>query len=270
MKKLLLLLFSISTFYIFAHDHHGENKVVLSDVYLEKQIDRYLISFKIHTLEKRPVDFAKINLVVNRKVIASKNIEYITNEKKDYQISFEKGIITSDTDQVLLHVVNVDGYYGNWRTQPIKIDSLPETSTYQYDNVGAYELFADAPWMMKIYNSSGVKNSVPVLLILHDGDGVSYPWIQYADIYIKKSTDAAFGTPLTFNGLTNAQFQALFTNKSTADATLNRKAFDQSLAVKDASHTIAFTESTYFSHLLNIPLFKISCGMPLLTFQPHH
>jgi len=261
MKKLLLLLFSISTFYIFAHDHHGENKVVLSDVYLEKQIDRYLISFKIHTLEKRPVDFAKINLVVNRKVIASKNIEYITKEKKDYQISFEKGIITSDTDQVLLHVVNVDGYYGNWRTQPIKIDSLPETSTYQYDNVGAYELFADAPWMMKIYNSSGVKNSVPVLLILHDGDGVSYPWIQYADIYIKKSTDAAFGTPLTFNGLTNAQFQALFTNKSTADATLNRKAFDQSLAVKDASHTIAFTESTYF-----FPSFKYTSVQNFLWY----
>lgn len=261
MRKFLL--FFILCFFVFAlkaHDHH-ENTVVISDVSFSKQTDRYLVSFFVHSEKKKPVEYAKINLIINQKVVASKNIEYITKDNKDYQISFEKGLITSDTDKIYLHVVNVDGYYGNWRTAVVNQDRTVVPNPYQYDNVGAYELFADAPWMMKIYSSPGVKNSVPVLLILHDGDGVSYPWIQYADIYIKKSTDAAFGSPLTFNGLTAAQFQALFSNKSTADATLNRKAFDQSAAVKDANHTIAFTENTNW-----IPSFKYTSVQNFLWY----
>jgi hypothetical protein len=249
MKITLHLILILLSFNLLGHENHHLYNITIDNIVFNKQERKYVVSFDINTTNKKPLEFARVELSINNKPVAYKNIESITKKKENYQISIGSENITSIIENVSLNVTRVNNTAGLWNITNVPLDSTAANNKiHQYDDVGTYELFADAPWRMNIYTtgSSGPKNSIPVLLYLHDGDGVSYPWIQYIDISIKKSTDAAFGAPLTYNSLTNAQFQALFSNKSTANTTLNRKAFDQSLPVKNASHTIAFNESNYY------------------------
>jgi hypothetical protein len=113
---------------------------------------------------------------------------------------------------------------------------------------------------MNIYNASGVKQNIPIHIMCHDADLIYplYPYIRYVDISIKKSTDANFGSILTYNLLTTAQYQALFTNKSVNNTTLNSKSFAQSVPTKSTSHTIEFREvaPTFFTNYYYTPVNK--------------
>jgi hypothetical protein len=258
MKKFLQLFLFFITLNLYAHDE----KVQVGNISLTKEKDKYVVNFDIKNHNRKLIKEARLELYINNKLILYKNIQNVSKLYSSYQLSFALENISSASDVIQLRVAKINGE--NVTTNSLEVPQIDTTnkllSPLQYDDVGTYELFADAPWRMNINNSSGVKNNIPILLMCHDADLIYplYPYIRYVDISIKKSTDANFGSILTYSGLTNANYQLLFTNKSTANATLNRKSFDQSVPTKSTTHTIEFREvaPTFFTNYYYTPVNK--------------
>lgn len=259
MNKLLHCFFLFFALSAFAHDDY----IVMRNIQLTKESSRYILNFEVKSSSLSYIEEAKIMLSVNDMDVVYKNIVHISNQWQQQQLSFPLDIISTAEDKIFLRVQKINGI--DYHQHPIEVanimaKSLPDFKFNQYDDVGTYELYADAPWRMNIYNSGGTKQNIPIQIMCHDADLIYplYPYIRYIDISIKKSTDASFGSILTYNGLTNAQFQALFTNKSVANATLNSKSFDQSVPTKSTTHTIEFREvaPTFFTNYYYTPVNK--------------
>jgi len=122
-----------------------------------------------------------------------------------------------------------------------------DPSVANYNDIGDHEIFADAPWRMKIYDDQDQPFSVPISIIAHDGDQV---WlsdrkqkIEFIDVYIKKSTETDFGDAINFSDLSSEDFNSLFKAKSPDRTDLDVQSFDLSLPDSDPDHTFAFRQS---------------------------
>lgn len=235
-KFIVLFLITLQT----AAFAHQSKDVHIDKVKVETARFQNIIHFDLQYGSIENLHGVEIELLVDGMVMDFVELQIVSGKtKQEAQIIIPSYVNIKAKSVVQLKISRINDIEGTWDV--VQVPFNPK----QYDNVGAYELFADAPWRMDIYDDNNNKNPIPIHFTLHDGDGFSYPWIQYIDISFKKSTDASFGAPINFNSLSAAQFDALFSSKSTTDASLDRKAFDDSQAVKDANHTIAFRENYY-------------------------
>lgn len=104
------------------------------------------------------------------------------------------------------------------------------------------EIYADAPWRMKIRDSSGNIAGIPVHINIHDADVIGYnAELIGVSVYIKNASSAAFGTPILFNNYSDSAFLSLFSARSPNDAVMGIQSFDASLPVKSSTSTVSFT-----------------------------
>ncbi len=258
MNRFLHFLFLLFSFSLFAHDEY----IAFQNTILSREDSRYVLNLEIKSLKLSYIEEAKLVLSVNDKDIVYKNVVHVVNHWQPLQITFPLDVIISSEDKIALRVQKINGIdYHQHAIEIIRQDSATTNHRFnQYDDVGTYELFADAPWRMNIYDANGNKRNIPIHLMCHDADLIYplYPYIRYVDISIKKSTDASFGSVLTYNLLTNTQYQALFSSKSVNNTTLNSKSFDQSVPTKSTTRTIEFREvaPTFFTNYYYTPVNK--------------
>ncbi len=120
--------------------------------------------------------------------------------------------------------------------------SQKNKSTEKQVNKTGSDIYADAPWRMKITDSSGDIAGVPVHIMIHDADVLGYnAELISISVYIKNASDATFGAPILFNTYSNSAFQALFSAKSPYDTVMDIQSFDASLPVKSSTTTVSFT-----------------------------
>jgi len=106
------------------------------------------------------------------------------------------------------------------------------------------DILADAPWRMKLTDSSGNLQGIPVHIFIKDADVIgNNAELIYLDIYVKNASDTNFSSPIVFNTYTSSAFQAMFSSKSQTDPILNIQSFDASLPVSDSAHSIMFTSN---------------------------
>ncbi len=245
--------FCFTVLFAFALFAHDGNFLAIKNVNISSLGNQIVYDFDIENKLKIPFVDVEIEFLVNGNVIEV--IEYANlGEEELYSDRFiiPKKMINIDDDVVEIEVAKILGQEYHWASWTNEDDA--GENLRQGNNVGSYEIYGDAPYRMKINDASGSANTVPIALILHDGVPLEYildlnpvtpvfPWLEYVDIYIKKSSESNFGAPITFNDLSDTAFSNLFTTKSVENTVLKQKAFDQSIAEKDANHTIVFKEA---------------------------
>jgi len=106
------------------------------------------------------------------------------------------------------------------------------------------EVYADAPYRMKIGDENGNLNPIPVHIFVHDADGTgANVELMSIDIYIKNATDSNFSDLLTFDDYNQQQFENVLIHRSPSNVNLDIQGFDGSMYVASTNHTIEFKET---------------------------
>lgn len=149
-------------------------------------------------------------------------------------------------------------------------------------NTTGSEVFADAPYQMKMYNDSGSLNPIPIHVFVHQSSGFgSNNQLMDITIKIKNSLDSSFIQTINFDDYTDSAFQTLFINESPDDAELDIQPFSESGAIKDPVFTINFTSHSnaipyttfvnitqdYWWFTILIPPDKIDGLNPIIDFE---
>jgi len=120
------------------------------------------------------------------------------------------------------------------------------TQTKQGNTVNA-EIYADAPYRMKIRNENGELNPIPIHIFAHDADGTGANIeLMSIDIYIKNASDKDYTRLITFDNYSDTEFNSLFIQKSPNNSDLGIQDFESSEYEKSPEHTIVFRETQDF------------------------
>ena len=111
-------------------------------------------------------------------------------------------------------------------------------------NTANAEIFADTPYRIKKYDEQGELKAIPIHVFAHDADGTGFNILLMSiDISIKNAIDTNFSNIITFDNLSNSEFENLFVLKSPNNSNLDIQNFNNSNYQKSANHTIEFTDS---------------------------
>jgi len=106
------------------------------------------------------------------------------------------------------------------------------------------EIYADAPYRMKITDAQNNLQPIPIHIYAHDADALeSNIELMSIDIYIKNARDTVFTDLITFNNLSQSEFDTLIIHRSVENSNLNIQNFNNSQYQKSNNHTIVFTET---------------------------
>ena len=109
------------------------------------------------------------------------------------------------------------------------------------------EIFADAPYRMKVSDAEGNIQAIPVHMHVHDGDGLgSNVELMSIDIRIKNASDTAFGPILVFDTLSEGDFNHLLIHRSVNNDDLDVYDFNSSQYEKSSEHSIIFKKTYDF------------------------
>ncbi len=236
MKKIFIaaLLF-LSFQFLLAHD--GEF-ITVKNIDFKIVNDDYLnISFNIINKKQIPLTDVTVSLKINGNVIAARHYDYLPPQKNIYSsILVKQSKIDTLHDFIQIDITRLFGKTGDW-------GGWDSPNNKQVNEVG-YEVFADAPWRMDMYDTTGNLQGIPVHIFVHDADGFgNNVELQGIDISIKNSASSVFNT-LSFNSYSTVQFNALFSTPSPLDTDLDIQPFDQNTTVKSSQYTIQFIADT--------------------------
>ena len=111
-------------------------------------------------------------------------------------------------------------------------------------NTANAEIYADAPYRMKISDNQGNFRSIPIHIYAHDADGTGTNIeLMSVDIYVKNASDSVFTDMITFDTYSQSDFNALCIHRSPDNPDLNVQNFNESGFAKSTSHTVIFTET---------------------------
>ncbi len=254
MKNFLLFIFIITSQFLFAHN--GE-LISINNVNIDSHCEFVFFEFELENVNEILLNNVRIELQAKEQVIHSKEYASIPLKKytdEVFAISVDKfkNIDPHDLQIVVTEIFDLEKDWGGWHGF--------DPSTANYNDIGDFEIYADAPWRMGIYDENNNKRPIPIHMLLHDGEQILLqeikPNLEFIDIYIKKSTESEFRA-INFDQLSSSQFDALITTKSPDADSIGIQSFLNSMAEKDANHTIAFKEKYnankdfYYTHLNN-------------------
>jgi hypothetical protein len=122
--------------------------------------------------------------------------------------------------------------------------SISLYSQYKQGNTVNAEIYADAPYRMKIIDDNGNLNPIPIHVFAHDADGAGANIeLMSIDIYIKNASDANFTYLVTFDDYDINDFRNLFLHKSPQNDNLDVQDFESSDYQPSSEHTIVFKET---------------------------
>jgi hypothetical protein len=78
MKRFVHLFLLFYCYTLFGHENHHLYNITIDNIALDKDERRCLVSFDISTKNKKALEFAKVELTINNKPVAYKNIASIT------------------------------------------------------------------------------------------------------------------------------------------------------------------------------------------------
>lgn len=109
------------------------------------------------------------------------------------------------------------------------------------------DIFADAPYRMKITDTNGDIQPIPIHISVRDADGLgSNVELMSVDIRIKNADETSFGDILIFDTLSQQDAELLFIHRSPNDDVLDIQDFNQSAYEMGTNHTIEFKETHDF------------------------
>ena len=230
----VLLLSGIS---LFAHD--GEFTTIKNIDF--KPVNKNQLNIKFNIINKKviPLYNVTVSLKVNGNILTARHYDFLPAQEiiPSYML-VNKNRIDIENDFIQIDVTKLFGKPGDW-------GGWDSPNNKQANEVG-YEIFADAPWRMDMYDENGNLQGIPVHIFIHDADGFgNNVELEGIDISIKNSNSTAFST-LYFDTYTTGQFQSLFYPPSPADNDLDIQAFDPNTSVKSSQYTIKFTADTNF------------------------
>ncbi|MCP4122625.1 MAG: T9SS type A sorting domain-containing protein [Bacteroidetes bacterium] len=242
MRKVFTLI-GILFFTVNLMAHEGE-LLTVRNVQVTALNDQVYFQFQIENVDEILLKNVEIELMAGRVSIATKSYDKFstnrfTNEAFIVPSSKLEQLELSDISINVTRIFGVAMDWGGWHGL--------DPALANYNDVGDHEIFADAPWRMKIYDEEGAALPVPINILAHDGDQVWFSdkkqVIEYIDVYVKKSTETEFGDEVNFSDLSTEDFDELFEAKSPDRTDLDVQSFDLSLPQADADHTLAFRQS---------------------------
>ncbi len=242
MKQLYILFLVLFTF-SFTYAHEG-NILRIDQVKIEGSCEYIQVNFRIENIDEVPLKDVKIELLVNDRSIGSKSYQLFPSDKfSEATIVVSGDHLHSSLSKRNMKILVTEIFahkndWGGWH----EVDG----ATANYNDVGDFEIYGDAPWRMKIYDQAQNKHSIPLHILAHDANqillGLNRPRIEFIDVYLKPSTADNFVDAVNFSGLNEADFDALFTTKSPDKDSIGLQGFESSAVEADAEHTLAFKE----------------------------
>jgi hypothetical protein len=235
---LLVLLFVFGT----SNAHNGD-LLAIKNVKIDGHCNHIEFQFEIENPNKILYQDVKIELSAGDVILASKFYSKFPTDKitsAEFVINAD-AIESIDARKIQINVTEIFGLkkdWGGWHGV--------DPATANYNDVGDFEIFADAPWRMSIYDDAGEKLPVPLLIMARFGKDVLTSLFQlnleFIDIYVKKSTESDFGAALNFSHLNETDFQSMITSRSPDSTQIGIQSFDLSEVENHASHTFSFNE----------------------------
>ena len=126
----------------------------------------------------------------------------------------------------------------------ILINAVFVYSQEKQGNTVNAEIYADAPYRMRISDDNGNLNPIPIHVFAHDADGTGANIeLMSIDIYIKNASDANYSYMVTFDDYDVNDFKNLFIHKSPQNDNLDVQDFESSDYQPASNHTIVFKET---------------------------
>lgn len=234
LTTLLLSLFFVAKFTA-AHDNH----VLFENVNVRTTKTTTIVDFELLNDLPRVLMDAEVELWINDELRKSILLDHIDAGSSIFaSIEFNGEIKLADhLELILSSVFGKDGNWANWTNEQQK-----------QANTLYSEFYVDAPWRMKKTDAVGNALGIPLHFFLHDAQLVPLQDIKIDNINvrIKNATDPSFGPILTFDTLSQVQFQNYFSCYSEYDAALDIKAFDLNSFVTSTTQTIDFNIDSDF------------------------
>lgn len=241
MRSLLLTLLGCLII-VFSQAHEGE-LLKIDNVTTDAHCNHVYFHFDIENVEEILLKDIRIDLIANGRSLNSIKVDrFNPNQSIEATIPVSAGLLQG----VPIHAISI---------QVTRIFDVPkdwggwhgvDPSVANYNDIGDFEIYADAPWRMTVYDDNDVAQDIPLHLLCHDGneffDESRKPFLEYVDVYLKKASEASFGDRLTFADMSSEEFDALFSARSPERIDISIKSFDSSSPISDAGHTIAFRE----------------------------
>ncbi|MCB0502225.1 MAG: T9SS type A sorting domain-containing protein [Bacteroidetes bacterium] len=257
-----LLVFSLGNL----HAHEGE-LLSIRNVKIDAHCSVVHFEFELENVNEILLRDVKLDLMSGNTVLASKHyneapLERFSEESFDLSVNIFQNVDPKTIRIVVSEIFGLQKDWGGWHG----IDP----SVMNYNDVGDFEIYADAPWRMSIYDDNNEKRSIPIHMLLHDGNQIwsstLKPNLEFVDVYIKKSTETTFEA-LNFNQLSAEEFDALFTSRSPDADSVGIQSFDASMVEQDPNHTLAFKESynankDFYYTNLNNPYWYFTLMLP--------
>jgi hypothetical protein len=241
MKRLLLLLLSVLS--ITRISAHNGELLSINDVKIDGHCNHIVFDFEIENVNKILLQDVKIELSAGDVVLDTKFYDKFPTDKytnTEFVVSTE-AIQNIDPRKLQINVTEIFGLkkdWGGWHGV--------DPATANYNDIGDFEIFADAPWRMDIYDEANEKLPIPLLIMARFGKDVlttiNQLNLEFVDIYLKKSTESDFGDALDFSHLNETEFQSMITSRSPDSLQIGLQSFDLSLIENDSEHTFAFNE----------------------------
>lgn len=249
-----------------AKAHEGEI-LSINNVKIDAHCNHVFFEFEIENVNEILLQDVKIDLVAGNTVLASKTYEKaslsrFSNETFTVPAEVFKNVDPKTIKIVVSELFGLQKDWGGWHGL--------DPSVMNYNDVGDFEIYADAPWRMSIYDENNEKRPIPIHMLLHDGNQiwsqVIKPNLEFVDIYVKKSSETDFRN-INFNQLSTTEFDALFSTRSPDADSVGIQSFDASLVQQDAEHTLAFKESynankDFYYTNLNNPYWYFTLMLP--------
>lgn len=234
-RSLLLLSLLLLTTLSFAHDSH----VHFENVNIRNSESLSFVDFELVNELPRSLENAKVELWLNHEFHQSIALKLVP-ENSSVFATIESSILIESNDHVELVLSQVFGRDKKW--------AIWTSEEEKQVNTLYSEFYVDAPWRMPKTDQNGQLLGIPLHFFLHDAHLVPLQDIKIDNINvrIKNATDPAFGPVLTFDSLSQSQFQTYFSCYSEFDAELDIKAFDLNSFVTSSSQTIDFNIDSDF------------------------
>lgn len=268
MRQLLLsITLTIISFASFAH---GGEFVSIKNVNIQETQYSYIYQFQFKNIQQRSLSDIKIELVVNFKTVQTLEIKSIQNSVLylDKEFTILKEDIDIENDVVQIEITEIFGkkqHWASWDSPNLTYQKKLAMSRLRYkdqwssstkqSNTLYSETYADAPWRMKKTDDNGNLNAIPIHGFIHDAHKLIGLTLQldYVNIKIKNASSSSFGSPLTYNVLTDATFKNMFSATSPNDSQLEIQEFKNSSFISSSSYTMDFNEdSDIFDDFLEV------------------
>jgi len=234
---IILLFVSLTSF------AHRGNFLAINNVEITETEKSYIYSFAVENINSVEVRDIKIEFVVNSKSVFQKYYPLLKAEHNFFNEQFEvpKKWINAKVDLVQIEITEIFGKKDDWGGW--------DGPTFKQVNTAFSEFIADAPWRMSKTDESGNTRGIPIHMFLHDADEVigTSPQIDYINIKVKNVSDNSFASPLTYNSMNAADFDALFSCQAVADAGMNVRGFNYGDFSTSTSYTLDFDIDTDWS-----------------------